>query len=125
EQLKQTWNDNTVQTLVMDIEVQVVSNYTSGEGMAKHYKIQKKEFEFGDIKQIQTKDGFIGHRMDGYLIENPDVKIGYAFFVRSAGNASRIYRLWYMTGSGTHIEKKTKVQSTFDQILSSFEFNIL
>ena len=125
EQLEQTWNDSMIQALAMDIEVQVVSNFTSGEGMAKHYKIQKKEFEFGDIKQIQTKDGFIGHRMDGYLIENPDFKVGYAFFVRSAGNASRIYRLWYMTGSGTHIEKKTKVQSTFDQIFSAFEFNIL
>ena len=112
EQLKQTWNDSMIQALAMDVEVQVVSNFTSGEGMAKHYKIQQK-------------DGFIGHRMDGYLIENPDFKIGYAFFVRSAGNASRICRLWYMTRSGTHIEKKTKVQSTFDQILSLFEFNII
>ena len=127
EQLKQTWNDSTIQALAMNIEVQVVTNYTSGEGIAKHYKIQKKEqddIELGDIKQIRTKDGFSGHRIDGYSIKNPDVKIGYAFFVRSAGNASRIYRFWYMT-SGTDVEKRTKVQSTFDQIIASLEFNIL
>ena len=122
DDLRQMYEGNReIHIVSMDIEEQVVTNYTSGEGIAKHYKMQKQDmFKFGEIKRMRTKDGFSGYRMDGHYIEDETIKIGYTFFVRSSANSSRMYRFSYLDAGKTDDVKKV-----FDEVLSNLEFNIL
>ena len=123
--LRQMYEGNKeIHVVSMDIEEQIITDYTSGEGIAKRYKIDKQDnLEFGEIEGIRTKDGFSGYRMDGHYVEDETIKIGYAFFVRSSTNASRIYRLFYI--SFTDPGETSGVKNVFDQIVAGLELNIL
>ena len=125
DDLRQMYEGNQeIHYLVMDIEEQIVTNFTSGEGVAKHYKIQKQDsFKFDEIEGIRTKDGFSGYRMDGHHVEDETIKVGYSFFVRSSNNSSRIYRFYYLSVVGDG--EISEVKKIFDEVLSNLEFNIL
>jgi hypothetical protein len=116
-----------VHLIILTIEEQTVSDARSSESVAKIYISQKNARKFGAIEEVRTKDGYSGHRIDGVGVKDDTVKVGYAFFVRSSTNTSRVYRLHYNSnGKGkTEPEKTAKIRQVFDQILSSFEFNIL
>ena len=76
-----------------------------------------------ETEEIRTKDGFSGHRIDGVYREDDNTKIGFAFFMRSSTNTSRVYRINYF--GKKELEKTAKIRQVFDQIVASLEFNIL
>ena len=111
--------------ILMTIEEQTVTKAKSSESLAKMYMNDdaRKAYKFDETEEIRTKDGFSGHRIDGVYREDDNTKIGFAFFMRSSTNTSRVYRINYF--GKKELEKTAKIRQVFDQIVASLEFNIL